>query len=331
MDNKRFIEIEFDLEEDFERIVKENSKRLFGEKTIYSDLKNRIESKSLGVAIPDGFLFDFKDTDNPEFYLVEVELESHDFYKHIFPQITKFFAFFKKPTNRNSLIEKLYSLMDANSSLKEEFKKYLGGKEVYKALKDIIESSQNILLILDENKPELQDVIETYTDTWGKIVQVEILKQYKAEGKTIFTMNPDFEDIGFIEPPKEEEGEATAKYDENFHLEDTEKNIATIYQRIKENMLKLDVNIKVDPQRYYISLREKRNFAYITFRKKKMRIVLMLPYEIGIALIIKHKLTQLSEGVQKFYNNPCFEVTVENEENLDEILKALEETYKKQH
>jgi hypothetical protein len=29
-----------------------------------------------------------------------------------------------------------------------------------------------------------------------------------ANGKTIFTMNPDFEDIGFVEPPTQEEARA---------------------------------------------------------------------------------------------------------------------------
>jgi hypothetical protein len=208
MDNNRFIETEFSSEEQFEKIIRENSKTLFGPKTIYYDLKSKIQSESLGAAIPDGFLFDFKNENEPEFYLVEVELESHDFYRHIFPQITKFFAFFKKPANRNGLIEKLFNLINSNAPLKEEFKKYLKEKEIYKALKDTIENSQNILLILDDIKPELEDVTETYTDTWGKIVQVEILKQYKANDKTIFTLNPDFENIGFNEPAKEEDEQA---------------------------------------------------------------------------------------------------------------------------
>jgi len=87
MDGSRFIEIEFEREEEFEKVVKENSKTLFGINTVYFDLKNKIDSKSLGSSIPDGFLFDFRDNENPEFYLVEVELQKHDFYKHIFPQI----------------------------------------------------------------------------------------------------------------------------------------------------------------------------------------------------------------------------------------------------
>jgi len=79
MDGKRFAETSFTTEEDFEREVKENSQTLFGQKTIYLDIKNKIATKTLGNSIPDGFLFNFKNEDDPEFYLVEVELEKHDF------------------------------------------------------------------------------------------------------------------------------------------------------------------------------------------------------------------------------------------------------------
>jgi predicted transport protein len=242
-------------------------------------------------------------------------LEQHDFFKHIFPQITRFFAFFRNTTSRNNLIDKLFQLVKSNPSLEEEFRKHLGRRELYKALKDIIENSQNILLIIDDNKPEFHDIFETYTDTWDKMVKVEILKQYTANGETIFTMNPDFEDIGFIEPPTHEEAEGEERYTESF----------------KDEMARLDSNIRINPQRYYISLRKNRNFAYLKFRKRKMHIVVMIPYEDGASLIQKHKLTQLSEGIQKFYNGACFQVTLENKENLDEIMRVLEEAYKLQN
>ena len=77
--------------------------------------------------------------------------------------------------------------------------------------------------------------------------------------------------------------------------------------------------------------RKNKNFAYIELRKKRLHIVAMLPYEKGITLIKKHKITQLSEGIQKFYNGACFKVTIENEENLDEIVRVLEEAYKLQN
>ena len=117
MDGKKFAETEFRSEQDFESVIIKNSKALFGERTVFSDLKNRIETKTLGAAVPDGFLFDFKDVENPEFYLVEVERREHDFYKHIFPQVTKFFAFFKNTTSRNNLIDKLFHLIKSDAKL----------------------------------------------------------------------------------------------------------------------------------------------------------------------------------------------------------------------
>ncbi len=329
MDGHRFVKMEFVSEDDFEKITRENSKTLFGAETIYFDLKSKIDSKAIGSAIPDGFLFDFKDKDNPEFYLVEVELERHDFYKHIFPQITKFFAFFKNAKSRSDLIEKLFNFIKSNSQLEEEFRKYLGKKEIYKALKDAIEDSQNILLILDDWKPELNEVFETYTDTWDKMVTVEVLKQFKSNDKRILSITPDFEDIGLIEPSSKEETEE--RYTEKFHTDGVESTIVAIYEKLKGAISQLDPGIKINPQRHYISLRKNKNFAFIKIKKKKLHIVIMIPYERGGDLIKKHTLTQLHENVQKFYNGPCFRVTLVNMNNLEEVLEALKEAYKLQN
>jgi hypothetical protein len=46
MDGKRFIETEFKLEEDFERVVKEHSKTLFGDRSI-----NGKEGAVTGVSV----------------------------------------------------------------------------------------------------------------------------------------------------------------------------------------------------------------------------------------------------------------------------------------
>jgi len=329
MDGNRFVESAFKAASDLEKIIKDNSKILFGSNAIYFDLKNKIDTRSLGASIPDGFLFDFKDKENPEFYLIEAELVKHDFYNHIFPQITKFFAFFKNPQSRNNLTEKLFSFVKSNEDIENEFKKYLGKKEIYKALKDVIENSQNILLIIDEVKPELQEVFETYTDTWDKMVKVEILKQYTANNKIIFTLNPDFQNIGFVESLAQKESGKT--YTEYFHTEDVEKNIITIYEKIKNVILAFDPNIKVNPQRYYISLRDKRNFTFFDIKKRKIHIVIMLPYEKGEQLIKKQRLIQLIQSVQDFYNGPCFQVTLENETNLDEVINLIEAAYKQQN
>ena len=328
INQSKHIEKEYEDELELEQIVKTNSQLLFGAKTIYFNLKNRIESKSLGASIPDAFLVDFSDKDNPDFYLVEIELARHDFYRHIFPQITKFFAFFKNSENQNKLIGKLFDLIKSDDEVTKAFKKHIGEKEIYKELKDMIEESPNILLILDENKPELKEVAETYTDTWGKMVKIEILKRYSAEGRQVLTLTPDF---GYIElEPIEDEAEQVIEkgvYDEHYHLEGADEKIIDAYNKIKSSMLEFDPLIQTNPQKYYISLRKNRNFTYIVFRKRKLRITIMLPLEKGMEIIKNHELMKLSDPIQKFYNGPCFEVFIENDNNLGEIITALKEAY----
>ena len=108
--NKIFHQFQFSLESDFEKEVVFNSKQFFGSNSIYIDAKRKIQTKNIGNSIPDGFLFDLSDKKNPEFYIVEVELAKHDFYSHIFPQITKFFGFYKNFKSQNELVEKIFNV-----------------------------------------------------------------------------------------------------------------------------------------------------------------------------------------------------------------------------
>ena len=118
--SKRFVESPFKLEEDFEELIRSQAKILFGKNTIFIYTKRKLKGVVLGASIPDGFLFDLTDVHNPEFYLVEVELQKHDFYRHIFPQITKFFGFFRSSTSQNDLVKKLFAIIDADLPLTDK-------------------------------------------------------------------------------------------------------------------------------------------------------------------------------------------------------------------
>ena len=37
--------------------------------------------------------------------------------------------------------------------------------------------------VIDDDLPEFREMMETYTDTWGKSVRTEILKQYSNEDR----------------------------------------------------------------------------------------------------------------------------------------------------
>ena len=325
--NNKFNEFTYLKEDDLEASIVKNSKLLFGNSIIYIDAKKKIDSKSLGGAIPDGFLFDLSDVDNPEFYLVEVELATHDFYKHIFPQVTKFFAFFKNPKSQNELIEKIFSVINNNDNIKKEFKRYLGEKELYKFIKDTIENSSNILLILDDNKPELPEIIETYTDTWDKMVRIFILKEYRCGKEVVLHLSPDFESVKFgaeFIDISEEESPEKEKYTEEYHLEGVSVSVKDIYQTVKTKMLEVKPTLIFNPQKYYISIADKKNFAYIRLRKKKLRIVVTIKEDFARTIVKHYQVKTLSEGVQNFYGRECCDVIIDNDSNIGEIIGLLQ-------
>jgi len=323
--NNKFHEYAYTQEKDFEDVVRKNTKLIFGSSTIYIDLKTRIKTISLGGSVPDGLLFDLKNIDSPEFYLVEIELAKHDFYRHIFPQVTKFFAFYRNSKAQNELIEKVFSFTQLNKALEDEFKKFLKGKEIFKFIKDTIENSQNILIVIDEMKPELPEMTDTYRE-WSKMVRIVVLKEYRYDSGRILSLTPDFESValGEISVVKEEE-EVAGKIPrtEEYHLEGVEPQVKEIYQTIKTSLLDFKPSLRFNPQKYYISIIDKKNFAYIYIRRRKINLTVVLLESVIRNSIKHHKVESESEGVQKFYGGECATVVIEDKSHLDEVIDLL--------
>jgi hypothetical protein len=193
---KRFEEFSYDNNEsDFENTVVSEAKIFFGSSAVYLDTKRRIDTESLGGAVPDGVLFDLGDTENPTFYLVEIELSNHDFNRHILPQITKFFAFLRKKSKQENLVKKLFEAINTDQGLRKEFKDHLGEQELFVFVKNAVERGK-ILLIIDAEKPEVHEVMETSPETWGMLVKMLILKEFRSGSEKIYSTEPDFSLIG---------------------------------------------------------------------------------------------------------------------------------------
>jgi predicted transport protein len=328
LSGKKYVEYQFKKEQELEDLVTECSKNLFGENTIYIDTKKKINSGELGKTIPDGLLFDFSDKDAPKFYLVEVELAKHSFFGHIFPQITKFFAFLRDGNAfQSELIDFLYRSISNDEQLNFLFKNHLNGKELFKFLKDTIENSSDILIVIDGPKKEFEEIKETYTDTWDKYVKLVILKKYHFDGKFILQTEPDFELISdeIVDTPEEAaEGLPRKSYTEEFHLDGVKSNVKEVYKSIKEAFPQVLYN----PQRYYISMKDSHHFAYLRFRKSKLSIVVMLPQDEAKKLIKNHFMKEPSLGVQKFYNGKCTAIHIESNEHMDEVINLLKKAQK---
>jgi hypothetical protein len=317
--SNKYIEQKYKSEEIFENEVYQNHKYFFGKDSIFIITKKKIGAGPLGNAIPDGFLFDMSKPDNREFYLVEIELESHDFYKHIFPQITKFFGFFRSNRRQKELVDSLYSIIHGDISLEQQFKKYLGVREIFKFLTDIIDNSQNILLLMDGEKPELPEIQDTYIDTWGKMVKIITIKKFICDNQYLYTVYPEFDTIEFPVPEEEE----LKNYSEEMHFEGVNDVVKDIYKVLKETVNRINNSYIFNPQKYYISIKGKKNVAYLEIRNKKIRLIILLSDDYVRTQIKHHIIGSLSEPVQKFYNSPCTSVYINDLEEFEEIVELL--------
>ncbi len=84
-DNKTYKYYEYALENEFEKVIVDHAKQIFGNNTVYIDIKKKIGDNI--VTIPDGYLIDFSFAEKPRLYIIENEISTHDPYKHIGSQL----------------------------------------------------------------------------------------------------------------------------------------------------------------------------------------------------------------------------------------------------
>jgi len=275
LNGENFEQVIYTKEDAFEQLVAKNAGIIFGDKAIYIDAKKKVNTSSLGGTIPDGFLIDLSDQDDPQFYLVEVELQSHDFFKHIFQQITKFFAFYRDSKQRHKLIETMFAFFQNDPILTKKLRDLIGPKEIHKFFTDTLNSNQNILIIIDGPKPEFEEIMDTYTDTWGRMVKVQIVNHFKQGENNILTVEPPFQNLVFedaISPSLDKEISEPSQYTEEFHLDGCEANVRDTYNKLKSEFLSVKSTLRFNPVKYYVGVRDIKNIAAIRFRKRKLLV-----------------------------------------------------------
>src|SRR3984893_1407692 len=82
--------IQFETERDFERAVVAHVGDIFGDRRIYLDCKHRIGAKEGKQSVPDAYLIDLSRPREPQLYVVENEISTHDLFKHIGVQLLQF-------------------------------------------------------------------------------------------------------------------------------------------------------------------------------------------------------------------------------------------------
>lgn len=115
--NQKFIQVNFENEEEIENLVYENYEYLFGPSSFLLPKKIIKTYDGFGT-IPDGFAIDIE---NKNWYIVEAELAKHSVWGHIAQQVTKQIVAAQQITTKELLIEIAKNQYAENNNIKEKF------------------------------------------------------------------------------------------------------------------------------------------------------------------------------------------------------------------
>lgn len=189
INKKPYEESPFENEAELERAVVENKKFIFGLDTILLDYKRKVGSQgSRNTGIPDGFLIDFNDTKNPKLFFIENELESHDLYEHIGPQIMRFYASFE--TSKRELYKKLNSIIKVDKKIKREFETQINRTD-YENIESLLnhilyENQLGIIVVIDEQTEDLNSLLQRLQEK-PEIIEI---KKFQVNNQIVYQYNP---------------------------------------------------------------------------------------------------------------------------------------------
>ncbi len=189
INGKVFEETNFENENELEKAVIQNKRFILGNEIILLDYKRKIGAlKSRLTGIPDGLLLDFSTPKTPRLYFLENELESHDLYEHIGPQIMKFYASFD--TAKRDLHKKIMEIIKNDKKVKDEIDSKLGltpFENIDSLLNHMIyDSNVGIVVVIDDQTEDFNSLLAKLKEK----PEVIELKKYQYENEIVYQYLP---------------------------------------------------------------------------------------------------------------------------------------------
>jgi predicted transport protein len=147
-----------DEEKEFHPIIREHSKEIFGENSLYFDVKHVLKTTSGIGSIPDAYVINLSKPS--EWYVVENELASHPVYDHIVKQLTKFINGIANQNARSQILDMLYDEINKDNVLKATVQKLIDSTDIYRALSKLLSTSPRIVIIIDEKTSDVEEACQ---------------------------------------------------------------------------------------------------------------------------------------------------------------------------
>jgi hypothetical protein len=191
----------YGTEKEFEKDVIKYAENIFGSSSIYIDVKKHVKGNNI-VTIPDGYVIDMADAQDPKLFVVENEIVSHDPFSHIGIQMLRFVTSFDdaKLSVRNFLMEEIGKNRKALEIL-ECSAKDAGARNVDNYLDKAVFGDFRDLVIIDEAREELHQVLRRIAAN----ISVLEFKAYKSsDGNTLMMFDTLYDE--YEEPSTEVKG-----------------------------------------------------------------------------------------------------------------------------
>lgn len=147
-----------DEEKEFHPMIRAHSKEIFGEKSLYFDVKHILKSKSGIGSIPDAYAITLS---KPyQWYVVENELSTHPIYDHVIKQLTKFINGIRNESARNKILDTMYNQITKDKVLRATVEKLIGSTDIYHFLSKLISRSPIIVVFIDRKTKEVEEACQ---------------------------------------------------------------------------------------------------------------------------------------------------------------------------
>jgi predicted transport protein len=259
-----------DEEKEFHPLVKNRYKEIFGEDSIYFDIKHKLVSKSGISAIPDAYVIILS---KPyEWYIVENELSSHPVYSHIVPQISKFVDSIEELEAQSDIRDVLDKEVNDDKVLKALIEKKTG-QDSFRFLTELISTPPKIALIVDKITPEVEKAsksLKKLADT--KIIEFRTFVREDAPNVRAHL----FEPLHVVGKVPEEGARKKATWERK--LMSVDDNIKDIVKELTNRILQLgEITHKPSGEdyRFYKGAPSTKSiFAAFMLRKKALKVAI---------------------------------------------------------
>ncbi len=322
-DGVKYIEYQYKNELEIEDLVYEHYKYIFGKDSLFL-AKRRIKTNAGISTIPDAFVLSL---DDKKWYLIEVEMKSHQLYEHIVPQISKFNTAIKNSNSQKILIKMIYEEIknDPQKNLIFQLKQI---KEIFKYITEILESKPQIIILIDGKNDELEEVCESLPLD-SKVIEFKTFcRENVGIGDHIHSFEPlkDFikvTSVSKVGTVVEKVSREVKKYTEEDHTKKIPEKIVELYNELKEKTLDLADGIIIRPRKKYIGFVAKTNFTDVLLQKSKIKIWLNLKK----GTIDDPKKVARDISNVGHWGNGDYEINISNDENLEYIISLVKQSY----